>query len=1177
MTAEELYSRAAEIARAVRDSNGVGQYAQLCPKLLRHMHETLVMACAAGIADTRQAFGNLFSQVDYLCKRHRIRIGDVVDIQAMRRHSNTAKMITPEQLLYDVRALSIFISAVFGESIPSTIVGMVPQTTSDKLAQQEEARRDRYPYVRCIVDAVENTSFSATTDDIAGGHSVMVDLSAEHLRYLHGILRPGMQLNLLDSRSSRGDKGGLHYLQPSLIIIEPDFLIDISTIASCFQQYGQSPLNYIVKRLMPPANTQPILLGNLASAVLDDAINSPETTLNDTIRHNFRDKAIAFSTCDQFNSIAFKEDARRQSDNIRRAIDVLKHDSVAPLDADKALLEPSFVCEQLGISGRVDLMSTDKTLLVEQKSGKNWAIEIGQKGRYGVQVEEHYVQMLLYYGVLQYNFHLRNDRINMHLLYSKYPPDHGLVSMNFFRGLFRDAIKLRNRMVAMDMVVADRGFESVFPLLTPEKLNENHSNSTLYIRYQLPQLQSLLNPLHSLSPLEKDYFCHMMTFLFREQRVARLGLQEGIGSSAADLWNMPLAEKRETGNIYTGLTITKKEKSEPYRGYDLITLAVPDQGDDFLPNFRRGDSVYLYEYQDEPDVRRSILFKGSLKEISTTSLTVALTDGQQNPNILQPQPAPSAALSTQPNHNFSTLNPQLSTLNPQPSTLKYALEHSPGDLSQRSKMRSLYNFITAPQSFRDLLLAQREPLSSPQAPCSAPQEPCSSPQVPCPVCCVANAAPPPQSPDPLTARALSARDYFLLIGPPGTGKTSRSLRRLVETELSSSPQTAILLMSYTNRAVDEICSMLEDAAIDYLRIGSPYRCDPRFQDRLFANSVASNPSLAGMKQLLAQTRVIVGTTTTMSSQEELFRIKHFSLAIIDEASQILEPDIIGLLSLLHANHSPQEEQGGACSSRFILIGDHKQLPAVVQQSINDSKVDNKSLQDIGLDNCRNSLFERLLRIERRAGREQFIGILNRQGRMHPDIADFPCRMFYARENISPVPLPHQIEPSDPQRRVIFIPSDDCREPGRSDKVNINEAIIVRDQLKRIYEEHPDDFSPQQTVGVIVPYRNQIAVIRREIETLGIDPLQQISIDTVERYQGSQRDIIIYSFTIQNPYQLDFLTANCFVEDGVTIDRKLNVALTRARKQLIITGNRSTITRNPLFLQLVRSIETAPTT
>ena len=73
---------------------------------------------------------------------------------------------------------------------------------------------------------------------------------------------------------------------------------------------------------------------------------------------------------------------------------------------------------------------------------------------------------------------------------------------------------------------------------------------------------------------------------------------------------------------------------------------------------------------------------------------------------------------------------------------------------------------------------------------------------------------------------------------------------------------------------------------------------------------------------------------------------------------------------------------------------------------------------------------------------------------------------------------------------------------------------------------------------------------------------------MERYQGSQRDVIIYSFTIQHNYQLDFLTSNSFEEDGVTIDRKLNVAMTRARRQLILTGNEQTLRHNPLFAGLL---------
>ena len=191
-------------------------------------------------------------------------------------------------------------------------------------------------------------------------------------------------------------------------------------------------------------------------------------------------------------------------------------------------------------------------------------------------------------------------------------------------------------------------------------------------------------------------------------------------------------------------------------------------------------------------------------------------------------------------------------------------------------------------------------------------------------------------------------------------------------------------------------------------------------------------------------------------------------------------------------------------------------------------------------------------------------------------------MFYFKECLKPVPLPHQLEeqldyhlPSidtldDALKayRMMFIPSKLCRHSQLSDKVNADEAQIVARILGRIHRFYGPSFDANQTVGVIVPYRNQIAMIRKEIEKLGITGLEKISIDTVERYQGSQRDVIIYSFTIQHRYQLDFLTANCFEEDGHIIDRKLNVAITRARKQMIMTGCRSILEQDAVFKELI---------
>lgn len=137
-------------------------------------------------------------------------------------------------------------------------------------------------------------------------------------------------------------------------------------------------------------------------------------------------------------------------------------------------------------------------------------------------------------------------------------------------------------------------------------------------------------------------------------------------------------------------------------------------------------------------------------------------------------------------------------------------------------------------------------------------------------------------------------------------------------------------------------------------------------------------------------------------------------------------------------------------------------------------------------------------------------------------------------------------------------------------MNQSEACIVARLADAVYRQYTalGDFSPQTTLGVITPYRNQIALIRKEIEALGIAELDDILVDTVERFQGSERDVIIYSFCVNRPYQLKFL-ANLTEDNGVLVDRKLNVALTRARKQMFIVGVPELLELNPIYADLLR--------
>jgi superfamily I DNA and/or RNA helicase len=127
--------------------------------------------------------------------------------------------------------------------------------------------------------------------------------------------------------------------------------------------------------------------------------------------------------------------------------------------------------------------------------------------------------------------------------------------------------------------------------------------------------------------------------------------------------------------------------------------------------------------------------------------------------------------------------------------------------------------------------------------------------------------------------------------------------------------------------------------------------------------------------------------------------------------------------------------------------------------------------------------------------------------------------------------------------------------------------MVADWAERIWNESPETFDAHATLGVITPYRSQIALIRKELQAKGIPALLDISVDTVERYQGSERDVIIYSFCVNQRYQLKFLP-NLTEENGVQIDRKLNVALTRARKRMIVMGVPEILRENPIYRSLL---------
>ncbi len=882
-----------------------------------------------------------------------------------------------------------------------------------------------------------------------------------------------------------------------MIIYQPDYLVDITTIATCFESYADTPYISLLHKLKTVPPTKAIHLGNLVSQFLDEEVHGQRVDYADSIKKFFHenalDMAVAFSTMERG---AFHREAQQQRENI--------HNLLSAFDTSEVLLEPSFFCEMLGLQGRMDYLQSDYSVLIEQKSGKGGFLRSsgcsGEQTRSPqkdadtpIYLEKHYVQMLLYRAMLKYGYK-GGDAIESYLLYSKYK--NGLVKLDSDPELLHRAVMLRNQIAYLEMSYAAGGAE-VLLTMKPEQLRRKPISDRFWQTWVKPEIERVLLPIQTASQLEQAYFLRMLRFVAKEHEMSKMVRQnekeENTGFAAK--WHTSLEDKLASGSIIHQLHI--EEFIEEEGTITKVRLSLPDSH--LVPltshNFRPGDIVTLYAYKEntEPDIRKAIVHRGTIEEISS-EIIIRLRSPQTDSKAF--------------------------------ADSHYAIEHDFYESSTTSLFRSLHRFLSAPAHRKALILSQRKPEFDTTREIKGDYGQFND----------------------LVLGAVQAKDLYLVMGPPGTGKTSFGLLNILREQLLQGG--SVLLMAYTNRAVDEICSKLVEESLDFIRIGSPLSCEKAYRDYLLEEKTKSCNNVGEIQQLIADTRIFVGTTTAVTSSSiSLFALKNFELAIIDEASQILEPQLLGLLSASDGIKVSIE--------KIVLIGDHKQLPAVVQQTEEDSRVTEQCLIDIGLTDCRNSFFERMY--------NNLVPyfFLSHQGRMHEDIADFPNHAFYGGK-LDIAGLPHQQELID-EPRVKFIPVTDT-EQSSSDKINITEARIIAQEVEKVIEEYGKNFDPLQTVGVIVPYRSQIAAVRNALR----EEYRSITIDTVERYQGSQRDVIIYGFTVKYPYQLKFLTSATY-EDPITgdiIDRRLNVALTRARKKEIIVGNPQIISQAPVFRSLI---------
>ncbi|MBQ7442493.1 MAG: AAA family ATPase [Bacteroidaceae bacterium] len=950
-------------------------------------------------------------------------------------------------------------------------------------------------YLRMCVSRVDGDCVWGHAENVAGGELCLrLDASGggSVWRHVAGMSRCGTRLNIVGGRRDG------HILLPEMVIVEPDYLVDVTSIASCFESYGHTPLTHLLSQLPPHPPTQATLLGQMASQLLDEEVtlSADERRYAQSARRFFKSYAVALASTPV--DASFHAAARQQQQNIRRAIHTDLRQYAPGFDASQVVLEPSFYSEMLGLQGRMDFLTRDFSVLIEQKSGRCGYPQ--RDASIPVQAEKHYVQMLLYMLVLRYNFGARSGGnghgLRSFLLYSKYALP--LLPLGFSQPLVAEALRVRNALASAEFGYVRDGLCSLSSM-TADALNVRHTQSALWTRYQRPRLEATLSPIRDASALARSYFLRMLRFVRTEHLIAKVGDARAGSHGFAEKWHLSLAAKLDAGSIAAGMTL------EPVASHGHVTHlrfrlgALADGGS---TDFRQGDIVVAYPYatEAEPDVRGDIVFRATIVELTTEAATLRLRAPQCDGRLFAHAVA-----------------------------MPWAMEHDFMEASYASLYRGLHAMLCAPARRRELLLMQRAPLTDPTLRLRGDYG----------------------SFNELALRVRQARELFLIIGPPGTGKTSYGLMTtLAETLLT--PSASALLVAFTNRAVDEICSKLHGAGLDFVRLGGTSTSEAWLQPYLLESRVASASDVGDVRHIIMDTRIVVATVPAVTAQEAWLRMRRFDVAIVDEASQILEPQLLPLWCATTTDGLPSVD-------KFVLIGDHCQLAAVVQQDAETSRVEERELHEIMLHDCRDSLFERLLRRYRHDARVCYM--LTRQGRMHPAIADFPSRAFYGGR-LEAVPLAHQLAPSlGAGRRVVFL--DVRATEGMSEKVNAAEAEAIA-----ALTAHLRLSAPEHTLGIIVPYRNQIGAIRRRLVAHGVADADAITIDTVERYQGSERDIIIYGFTVSHAQQLTFLTATTFVDEGRTIDRKLNVAMTRARERLILVGNKTLLSRDPVYAALI---------
>lgn len=422
---------------------------------------------------------------------------------------------------------------------------------------------------------------------------------------------------------------------------------------------------------------------------------------------------------------------------------------------------------------------------------------------------------------------------------------------------------------------------------------------------------------------------------------------------------------------------------------------------------------------------------------------------------------------------------------------------------------------------------------------------------------------------------LWAKDVAVVHGPPGTGKTTTLVEAIYETLRR---ENQVLVCAQSNMAVDWIAEKLVDRGISVLRIGNPTRVTDKMLSFTYERRFESHPLYTELWGIRKAIRDLYASKNSSSENrhQKIARLKDRATDIEYAINQAIFSDakVIACTLVGSANHLLMGMKFGtlfideaaqaleaACwiairkAHRVILAGDHRQLPPTIKSP---------EAMHGGLDK---TLMQYIVENKPKA-----VSLLTVQYRMCDAIMQFPNREFYYGQLTSAPEVKYRgILDWDTAVEWVDSAKVEAEKPGESasglSRINVAEAKLTIATLQRYFEKIGKDRLQEERVdvGIISPYKGQVHLLRKLIKQDKYwKPFRSlISVNTVDGFQGQERDVIVISLVRSNE-QGDI----GFLRDL----RRMNVAITRARMKLILIGDRSTLCKMPFYKRLADYVD-----